>query len=288
MIRIDDVGALSRPLLVCAFEGWNDAAEAATEALDHLIGAWDAIQIGAVEPEEFYDFQVNRPHTHIDENGVRGIEWRTTEIHLATDTGAGRDVVLVRGIEPSLRWQTFTRVVLDTIRSLGVEQVVTLGALLAETPHTRAIPVHGSTADSDLRDRLGLESSSYEGPTGIVGVLQHAFVEAGIPAVSFWASIPHYLPQPPCPKGSLALLRRLEDMLGATLPVGDLPDDVAAWERGVSELAEEDEEIAAYIRQLEESVDAVGLPEASGEAIAAEFERYLRRRRGNGGTGGPG
>jgi predicted ATP-grasp superfamily ATP-dependent carboligase len=191
---------------------------------------------------------------------------------------ATRDVVLVHGIEPSMRWRSFTQELLGAARDLGVEMVVTLGALLADTPHTRPVPVSGTSSDPDIAARMGYEPSTYEGPTGIVGVLQDACTKAGIPAVSLWAAVPHYVAQPPCPKATLALLGRIEDLLDVPVPLGDLHEEARAWQLGVDELAAEDDEIQAYVRQLEEAVDTAELPEASGDAIAREFERYLRRR----------
>ncbi|MGH3414400.1 MAG: PAC2 family protein [Marmoricola sp.] len=278
MIEIEDVPELVDPVLVCAFEGWNDAAGAATGVVDHLLEVWDARLVGALDPEDFYDFQVNRPAVTTDEEGMRRITWPSTQIYLARPPDAHRDVVLLRGIEPSMRWRQFCAELLAAADEMGVRLVVTLGALLAETPHTRPIQVTGSSTEPELDDRLTLERSSYEGPTGIVGVFQDACVRLDIAAASFWAAVPHYLPQPPCPKATLALLSQVEDLLEVSVPLGDLPEDSRAWERGVAELAEEDEDIAEYVRNLEESADTANLPEASGEAIAKEFERYLRRR----------
>nr|WP_141007494.1 PAC2 family protein [Nocardioides humi] len=278
MMEIETVPELVRPVVIAAFEGWNDAAESATAVVDHLTKVWDATVVAAIDPEEYYDFQVNRPTVGIDENGFRKLTWPSTHVAVASPPGLDRDVVLVRGIEPNMRWRQFTAELLATIDDLGAELFVTLGALLSDSPHTRPIPVSGSTTEADLMDRLVLEQSTYEGPTGIVGVLQDACSRVDIPAVSYWAAVPHYVAQPPCPKATLALLTRLEDLLEASIPLGDLPDEARAWERGVDELAEEDEDIADYVRSLEESRDTADLPEASGEAIAREFERYLKRR----------
>ncbi|MBM7520456.1 PAC2 family protein [Nocardioides nitrophenolicus] len=277
-MEIETVPELVRPVVIAAFEGWNDAAESATAVVDHLMKAWDARVVAAIDPEEFYDFQVNRPTVGIDENGFRKLTWPSTHIAVASPPDLDRDVILVRGIEPNMRWRQFTAEILATIDDLGGELFVTLGALLSDSPHTRPIPVSGSTTEADLMDRLVLEQSTYEGPTGIVGVLQDACARVDIPAVSYWAAVPHYVAQPPCPKATLALLTRLEDLLEIPMPLGDLPDEARAWERGVDELAEEDEDIADYVRSLEESRDTADLPEASGEAIAREFERYLKRR----------
>ncbi|MBM0124644.1 PAC2 family protein [Pimelobacter simplex] len=278
MMEIETVPELVRPVVIAAFEGWNDAAESATAVVDHLMKAWDARVVAAIDPEEYYDFQVNRPTVGIDENGFRKLTWPSTHIAVASPPDLDRDVILIRGIEPNMRWRQFTAEILAAIDDLGGELFVTLGALLSDSPHTRPIPVSGSTTEADLMDRLVLEQSTYEGPTGIVGVLQDACARVDIPAVSYWAAVPHYVAQPPCPKATLALLTRLEDLLEIPMPLGDLPDEARAWERGVDELAEEDEDIADYVRSLEESRDTADLPEASGEAIAREFERYLKRR----------
>jgi predicted ATP-grasp superfamily ATP-dependent carboligase len=278
VIEIEDVPRLTDPVMIAAFEGWNDAAGSATGVVDHLIEVWDAQVVSVIDPDEFYDFQVNRPVVGLDDAGMRRITWPSTQVYVARPPGSRRDVVLLRGIEPNMRWRQFCAELLACADDLGVQVVVTLGALLAETPHTRPIQVSGTATELDLEDRLTLEPATYEGPTGIVGVLQDACQRLDIPAVSFWAAVPHYLPQPPCPKATLALVQHVEDMLETTIPLGDLVEDSRAWERGVAELAEEDEDVAEYVRNLEESQDASDLPEASGEAIAREFERYLKRR----------
>jgi len=273
----DAMPDLVNPVMLCAFEGWNDAGDAASGAVLHLEEVWSATQIAEVDPEDYYDFQVNRPEV-VFEEGVRAITWPTTRLSVARIPLATRDVVLVHGIEPSMRWRSFTQELLGAARDLGVEMVVTLGALLADSPHTRPVPVSGSSSDAALALRHGYEPSTYEGPTGIVGVLQEACVAAGIPSVSLWAAVPHYVAQPPCPKATLALLTRIEDLLDVPVPLGELPEEARAWQIGVDELASEDDEIAQYVRTLEEAVDTAELPEASGDAIAREFERYLRRR----------
>ena len=277
MIEIEQVSHLANPVLISAFEGWNDAAGAATGVLDHLIDVWDARLVGAIDPEEFYDFQMNRPLIGTNEDGMRTLTWPSTQLYVARPPGSTRDVVLLRGIEPNMRWRQFCAELLAAADELGVQMVVSLGAMLAETPHTRPIQVSGSATELDLEDRLRLEPPTYEGPTGIVGVFADACARLDIASVSFWAAVPHYLPQPPCPKATLALLGQVEDVLGVSVDLGDLPEESRAWERGVEELAEEDEDIADYIRSLEENQDTAELPEASGDAIAAEFERYLKR-----------
>jgi proteasome assembly chaperone (PAC2) family protein len=278
VIEFDDVQDLVSPVVIAAFEGWNDAADAASGLVDHLMEQWKAEVIGAIDPEEFYDFQVNRPIISTDINGHRRLAWPTTRIAVARPAELDRDVILVRGIEPSMKWRQFCAELLAACDDLGAELVVTLGALLADTPHTRPIPVTGTATEPELVDRLDLEQSTYEGPTGIVGVFNDACNQLDIPAVSYWAAVPHYVAQPPCPKATLALLGQLEELLQAPMPLGDLVDDSKAWERGVDELAAEDEDVADYVRALEETRDTADLPEASGEAIAREFERYLKRR----------
>jgi len=285
VIELEGVPELVDPVLIAAFEGWNDAGDAATGAVEHLIAAWAAEPLGSMDPDDYYDFQVNRPTVSIDSRGHRQLSWPTTSVSYARIPGAARDVVLVRGIEPNMRWRGFAAEILAMCHELGVELVVTLGALLADAPHTRPVPVTGLASEPGLARAMSLEQSTYEGPTGIVGVVQEACAGAGLPAVSVWAAVPHYVAQPPCPKATLALLRRVEDLLDLPVPLGDLVEDSRAWERGVDELAADDEEVAAYVRALEEALETAELPEASGEAIAREFERYLRRR--DEGRGGP-
>ncbi|GAB4066644.1 filament polymerization regulator ParJ [Angustibacter speluncae] len=269
---------LRDPIVLAAFEGWNDAAEAASGALAHLHEVWDAQPLVAIDPEEYHDFQVTRPQVSLEPDGRRRITWPATRLSWARPAGSDRDVVLVRGIEPSMRWRRYTDEVLGHLVKHDASTLITLGALLADVPHTRPIPVTTTSDDPELLERLALQKSTYEGPTGIVGVLQDVATRRGLPALSLWAAVPHYVGQPPSPKAVLALLSRVEELVQLTLPLGDLVEEAEAWEHGVDELASEDEEIAEYVRQLEEAKDAAELPEASGEAIAREFERYLRRR----------
>jgi proteasome assembly chaperone (PAC2) family protein len=271
-------------VLLAAFEGWNDAGSAATAALEHLHDVWGAEQVDELDPEEYHDFQVNRPVVGPGPDGTREITWPTTAVAVATTPRSGRQVVLVHGIEPSMRWRRYCSELLDIAAGLGVRTIVTVGALLADVPHTRPIPVNATSEDEEVRELLGLEPNTYEGPTGIVGVLQHEAGVRGLQALSLWAAVPHYVAAPPSPKATLAILHRLEGLLGEPVPLGDLPDDAEAWQHGVDELAGDDSEIGEYVRQLEEAKDTAELPEASGEAIAQEFERYLRRR--DKGTGG--
>ena len=278
VIELADTPELHDPVMIAAFEGWNDAGEAATAVLEHLARVWGAEPFAALDPEDYYDFQVNRPSVGPDADERRRITWPTTRLLAAHVPSIGRDVVIVDGIEPSMRWRSYTIELLECAERLGVTTVVTVGALLADIPHTRPIPVTATSEDRSIRARLGVEPSRYEGPTGIVGVLADAAAQAELPAVSLWAAVPHYAGGGPSPKATLALLRRIEELLDITIPLEDLPELAQAWERGVDDLAESDNEVGEYVRALEEAKDTTELPEASGEAIALEFERYLRRR----------
>ena len=271
-----DPGSLDEPVVLAAFEGWNDAADAASDAVEHLHRVWEATSIGEIDPDDYYDFQVTRPTVSLIDGVTRHISWPTTRLSLARP---GRDIVLIRGLEPNMRWRSFSAELVDAVQRLGASTVITLGALLADAPHTRPVPVSGSAGDQETAERLGLDHSRYEGPTGILGVFADACQRAGLSSVSFWAAVPHYVAQPPCPKATLALLRRVEDVLDIDLPLDDLPDRARSWERQVDELAEGDSDVAEYVRSLESRESEVDLPEASGDAIAREFERYLRRRR---------
>ena len=297
-IEFNDIGELASPVAIAGFEGWNDAGEAASGVVNHLGIAWQATPVGAIDPEDFYDFQVNRPVVEIEGGQTQRLIWPTTRISLARaqppsaadmaiapPTGLSRDMVLVHGIEPNMRWRAFSEELVQGLQSLGVELIILLGALLADAPHTRPVPVSVGSSNAALGTEIGIGLVDYKGPTGIVGVMQHACASAGIPTVSLWAQVPHYVAQPPSPKATLALLRGVEDILDVPLPLADLPEEARAWEHGVDELAQQDPEVAEYVRTLEEAKDAMDLPEASGDAIAREFERYFRR---NGGAGEPG
>lgn len=287
MIELDDIPELVDPVMVAAFEGWNDAGDAASAAVAHLDQVWGGEVFAALDAEDYYDFQVNRPTVWMD-GDTRRITWPTTRLSVVRVPEPRRDIVLVHGIEPNMRWRSFCNELLGFAHELGVETVVTLGALLGDTPHTRPVPVSGTTSDPVVARSLGLEQTKYEGPTGIVGVLQEACTHAGMPALTFWAAVPHYVSQAPSPKATLALLRKLEDFLDLAIPMGELTEDARAWQLGVDQLAAEDAEVAEYVQALEAARDAEDLPEASGEAIALEFERYLRRKGGEGGSGGGG
>ena len=277
MIALTDVPELRDPIMIAAFEGWNDAGEAATAAVEHLAEVWNGETVAAIDPEDYYDFQVSRPRI-LMEDGKRRVSWPTTRILLATSTSLNRDVILVQGIEPSTRWRSFTIELLEFAQHIGVTTFVTLGALLADVPHTRPLPVSATSEHEDAVHRFDLEPSKFEGATGIVGVLADAASQADLPSLSCWAAVPHYAGGTPSPKATLALISKLEELFDLAIPHGDLADQARAWEHGVNELAESDDEVAEYVHSLEEAQDTVDLPEASGDAIAREFERYLRRR----------
>ncbi|MEV6067112.1 PAC2 family protein [Nocardia sp. SYP-A9097] len=284
-----DLPTLRDPILVAAFEGWNDAADAASGAVEHLELIWDAQPLAELDSEDYYDYQVNRPTVRQVDGVTREIHWPSTMLSVCSPPGSDRDVVLLRGVEPNMRWRSFCNDLLEFVEQLDVSTVVILGALLADTPHTRPVPVTGTAYSKEAAERFNLEQTRYEGPTGITGVLQDACVRAGVPAISFWAAVPHYVSQPPNPKAVIALLHRVEDVLDVEVPLGGLPEQAEEWEGAVNEMTTGDEEIAEYVRSLEERGDAeVDLNEAmakiDGDAIAAEFEKYLRRR-GRGGFG---
>jgi len=277
-MEILGIPQLRSPIMILAFSGWNDAGEAASAALEHLASIWPVQTIGEFDTEEFYDYQNNRPIVSVDESFNRSLTWPTTTVRGVSLPNYDRDLILVSGVEPSLKWRTFVGQLLDLGEDLDISMVVCLGSLLADVPHTRPIPVTATAARPEFGERLGLEMSRYEGPTGILGAIQDACNQREIDALSIWAAIPHYVSSPPCPKATLSLLNHLEDLLELSIDLGELPEDAKAWEIGVDQLSQEDSEIADYVKSLEESKDEADLPEASGEAIAREFERYLRRR----------
>jgi proteasome assembly chaperone (PAC2) family protein len=279
---------LNEPFMIAAFEGWNDAGDAASGAIEHLELLWNAIPLTEIDPDDYYDFQVNRPDVSLVDGVSRRITWPTTRISWCRPPGASFDVVLVRGIEPNMRWRAFCHELLGVVHELDVRTVVTLGALLSDSPHTRPTQVTGTAYDPEAATRFGIERSRYEGPTGIIGILQHTCVGAGIPALSFWAGVPHYVSQPPNPKATIALLHSIEEVLDLPVPLGELPQQADDWQKLVDEMAAEDDEVTEYIRNLEERDDEGEMRETSGDAIAREFERYLRRRDRGPGYGGSG
>ncbi|MGO4227534.1 PAC2 family protein [Arthrobacter sp. YAF34] len=265
-------------VMLAAFEGWNDAGEAASDALRYLNKLWGGKKVGSIDADEYYDFQFTRPTIRRTASGERKIKWPSTRIFKASVPDSNVDVIFVQGTEPSYKWRAYTAELLVHAEALHVDYVILVGALLADVPHSRPIPVSTSTDDNALRERMDFEASQYEGPVGIVGVLGEVALLAGLPTVSLWAAVPHYVAQAPSPKAQLAILHRIEELLQVPLDTTELVEEADAWERGVDELATEDPEIAAYVRQLEEAKDTADLPEASGESIAREFERYLKRR----------
>lgn len=276
-------------ILLVAFEGWNDAGEAASGAVRAVRDQLGLVPRLEVEPEDYFDYQFNRPTISTGDDGARVLEWPSVTLFAPVD-GAGIHVLL--GTEPSRGWKTFSGEIVDALEVAGITGIVFLGAMLADVPHTRPISIFTGSDNRVVRDFWELETSSYEGPVGILSVLALAAEKAGIPTLSIWASVPHYVHNSPSPKATLALLDRLEEFVDVTVDRGSLLADASAWEDGIDALAEDDEDMAAYIKQLEQARDTVDSPEASGDAIAEEFERYLRRRNGRGGTddrppGGP-
>jgi proteasome assembly chaperone (PAC2) family protein len=272
---------LRAPALVCAFKGWNDAGEAATSALTFMGAGLDATRFALIDPEEFVDFQSTRPTVRLSEGISRRIEWPEFEFYEARVPRAPRDLVLLSGPEPAMRWRTFCEKVIEIAEALGVQMVVTLGALLADVPHTRPVSITGFASDEQLIERLGLQAPTYEGPTGIVGVLQQACQDAGMPAASLWAAVPHYVAVAPNPKGALAILRRLESLVGVTVDAMELETAAADYDRQVTRAVELDPEVQAFVDRLEKAADeeeaeAPDLP--SGDVLAREFQRFLRQR----------
>ncbi|PZE29012.1 proteasome assembly chaperone family protein [Curtobacterium sp. MCBD17_028] len=291
-------------LLVVAFEGWNDAGEAASGLARRIVDALDLEELRELDGERYVDYQFNRPTIGADDDGVRGVIWPRIVLHGPASTGttpavsqvvgAGgttseRGVYVLVGPEPSRTWRGFAAEIVDLVDVHAIDAVVFVGAMLADVPHTRPISVFVSSEDEDVRTALGVDHSTYEGPVGIISVLSDAMDTAGVPTISLWASVPHYVHNAPSPKATLALLDRIEDLTDVTVPRGSLLDDAANWEQGIDALAADDEDMASYITQLEQARDTVDSPEASGDAIAQEFEQYLRRRDGkDGAPGGPG
>src|SRR5437868_9315860 len=279
-LRITSRPQLERPVLVAAFRGWNDGGQGASLAAGYLAKLWNAQRFAEIDAENFYDFQATRPHVKLDEGFMRRIDWPETVFYHARPDGLDRDAVLLLGIEPNLRWRTFSGLIVDFARELGVELVVTHGALLADVPHTRPAPVTGSASDPDLIEQLGLQASRYEGPTGIVGVVHDSCKRAGIASASLWAAVPHYVSLAPSPRAAKALVDRLADLLGAEVETTELDEAADAYAQQVSEAVSADEETSAYVQDLERRVDELAeeadIP--SGDSIAAELTRYLRQR----------
>ncbi|MFC6355609.1 proteasome assembly chaperone family protein [Luethyella okanaganae] len=286
---------LNGRILVVAFEGWNDAGEAASGAVRSLKDELDMTEIFAVDPELYFDYQFNRPTIAAEDDGLRRLSWPGTVLYAPTVPGAPAEslaadaqlnvsgansgnIYLLLGTEPSRTWKGFASEIIDAALAADIGGIVFLGAMLADVPHTRPISIFVSSENAQVRAELDVERSSYEGPVGILSVISDAAEKVGIPTLSIWASVPHYVHNAPSPKAMLALVDKLEEIIDVVIPRGDLVNEAAAWEAGIDALASEDEDMAAYITQLEQARDTVDSPEASGEAIAQEFERYLRRR----------
>jgi proteasome assembly chaperone (PAC2) family protein len=278
-----DKPQLRRPVLVAAFKGWNDAGEAASASLGFLLEQFDGEQIASIDPENFYDFTAVRPTVSLRDGLSRTIEWPENSLHAARIPGAERDLLVFQGIEPSLRWKTFCGLIVDACDTLGVEMVITLGALLADVPHTRPVPITGLASNEDLVERLGYERSTYEGPTGIVGVLHHICAEQEIPSASLWASVPHYVAAAPNPKAALSLIRSFEGVAQIAVDASALEESSEDYERQVNAAVATDPDVKAFVERLEQTLDETQedieperLP--SADSIARDFQRFLRQR----------
>jgi len=277
-LKVDERPSLSHPVLVVAFRGWNDGGQGASLAAEHLVRTWEAERFAEIDSEAFFDFQATRPRVSLVDGVTRRIEW-PDNVFLRAHTGGRRDAVVLLGNEPNLRWRTFSSLVVDLARELDVELVVTLGALLADVPHTRPAPVTGAATDPELIERLGLQASRYEGPTGIVGVLHDACREARLPSVSLWAAVPHYVSLAPSPRAALALCTRLSAILDVPIDVAELEEMVEGYTTHVSEAVASDEDAVAYVDDLEQRADMIEEEDIpSGDSLAAELTRFLRER----------
>jgi proteasome assembly chaperone (PAC2) family protein len=270
---------LRRPAVVAAFEGWNDAGDAASFAARYLAKQWDAELFADLDPEDFYDFTETRPRVRLDDDLHREIIWPTNEFYAARPTHGDRDLIVLVGTEPQLRWKSFCRQIVEVATALDASMVVTLGALLAEVAHSRPVSIVGTTSDPTVAEELGLRPSSYQGPTGIVGVLHDACRQGGLSSASLWAAVPAYVPSSPSPKAALALVERCSALLGLPVTTTELEIATSSYERQVSELVEADEETAAYVADLEQRIDDDPAAEiADGSALIDEVERFLRRQ----------
>jgi proteasome assembly chaperone (PAC2) family protein len=283
-VRYESHPTLREPVLVAAFHGWNDGGSAATLAASFLRSSLDATRFAVIDPEEYVDFQQIRPRVSLRDGMTREVSWPETEFFQAPLPGKDRDVVICIGAEPNLRWKTFTSEIASLARGVGIELAITLGGLLADTPHTRPVPVTGAAHDPELAKRLGLRRSRYEGPTGIVGVLHDVLSKDGLASASLWAAVPHYIAANANPPAALALVRHLEEMLDVTLDPSELEVASTAFVRQVQQVLESDEETAAYVRELEsrewddEEDEDLEIP--TGDELAEELQRFLRERRG--------
>jgi proteasome assembly chaperone (PAC2) family protein len=279
---------LRSPVLIAAFRGWNDGGQGATLGGGYLAKNWGAESFAEIDSENFYDFQAVRPNVSLEDGLTRKIEWPTNTFLHAPIPGLDRDAVILLGVEPNLRWKTYTALVLELVQELEIEFVVTLGSLLADVPHTRPAPVSAAASDASLVEELGVEPSRYEGPTGIVGILLDACRREELPAVSLWAAVPHYVSLAPSPRAALALCTRLGELIGTDIDVAELEQAAEEYSQQVTEAVESDGETAAYVEELERRVDLMEAAEElpSGESLAAELTRFLREREQNGEDGG--
>jgi proteasome assembly chaperone (PAC2) family protein len=278
-----ELGELRSPLMVCSFRGWNDAAGSASATLETVAGSLDCEVVASVDPEEFFDFQANRPEISLSEGLTRHIEWPQNTLLAGRAPAAERDLLLLDGTEPNLRWRTFSEAIAEAARGAGVELVITLGALIAEVAHTLPVPITGLASDPELVERLGLSRSTYEGPTGIVGVLHDACRRAGLPSASLWAAVPHYVAAVPNPKAALALLRRLEGLTGIAVDASELEEESGRYEEQVGRAVAANPEIEELVQRIEAeqtSELAEGEDVPSAESIARDFQRFLRQRGG--------
>jgi proteasome assembly chaperone (PAC2) family protein len=281
---------LRSPALVVAFKGWNDAGEAATAALDYLVDSFEATEFARIDPEDFYDFTAVRPLVRLEEGRTRVIEWPDNSFSAARVAGADHDLILFEGVEPSLRWRAFTDILIGVARELGADSVITLGALLADVPHSRPVPMTGIASDQTLVEKLGFERSTYEGPTGIVGVIHHACAAAGLKSVSLWASVPHYVAAAPNPKAALALIRSFEGAAGVAVEARELEESAEDYERQVSAAVASDPDVKSFVERLEQTMDEAidDMPPEkipSADSIARDFQKFLRQRGPEAGSG---
>ena len=270
-------------MLVAAFRGWNDAGDAASAAVEFIRARFEPTEVARIDPDEFLDFTAVRPTIRLVEGRTREIEWPETTVSAAEVSGAEHDLAILQGVEPALRWRRYSQAIVEVARELDAHMVITLGSLLADVPHTRPVSISGIASDAELVDKLGFEHTSYEGPTGITGVLHHACAAAELPSVSLWASVPHYVAAAPNPKVALALVRAFEGAAGVAVDAGELESAAEDYERQVTAAVASDPEVKAFVERLETAMDEVSedgpptkLP--SADTIASDFQRFLRQR----------
>ena len=274
---------LRAPAIICAFSGWNDAGDAASAALTFIGESLGAERFARIDPEDFYDFQSTRPQISFTVERKREITWPGIEIFAARVPRAPRDLILVQGPEPSMRWRSFCQHIIDLAEALGTQLIVTMGALLADVPHSHPVSITGLASDPSLVEKLALAETTYEGPTGIVGVLHTACSDAGLPSASLWASVPHYVAAAPNPKAALALVRKIETLVAVSVDATELENATSDYERQVSRAVQSDPEVQAFVERLEEAAEQDTTPLGpgdlpSGDSIASEFQRFLKQQ----------